>query len=405
MLRSVFLERNSIFLTRISLSFLPPSSLRVNRALSTKSTREISQIWTNEAFTKYLEEIRKDFLNQQQRASKGARYRHLAAMCATIDRRDRVLENLETLQKITQEEKDREFRELAAEEEAELKNTLKEIHAELLEALVTDSEGDDYQSMVLEVTAGVGGKEAMLFAGDLYNMYQNYCNFKGWQTEILEEDNSEIGGIRHASICVTGDDAFQRLKREGGVHRVQRVPVTEKSGRVHTSTVSVAVIPRPDDVTVVLNDRDLKIETKKASGAGGQHVNTTDSAVRITHLPTGVSVECQTDRSQIKNRELALKKLQARLYEAQIEAQIASTVNTRKNQVGRSFRNEKIRTYNFNQDRVTDHRVDDGTIHNLQGILDGREILDDFVGSVIEQIREKQTEEFLSEFEKPAKNK
>uniref|UniRef100_A0A1B0D698 Prokaryotic-type class I peptide chain release factors domain-containing protein n=1 Tax=Phlebotomus papatasi TaxID=29031 RepID=A0A1B0D698_PHLPP len=239
---------------------------------------------------------------------------------------------------------------------------------------------------------------AMLFTRDLYSMYRNYCDFKGWYTEVLEEDHMEIGGIRHASLCITGEDAFQCLKHEGGVHRVQRIPVTEKSGRVHTSTASVAIIPRPDDVTVTLNSKDLKIETKRASGAGGQHVNTTDSAVRITHIPTGLQVECQTDRSQIKNRELALKKLQARLYESEINAQMASTQNLRSSQVGMSMRNEKIRTYNFNQDRVTDHRIEDGTVHNLKGILEGREILDDFLDNLREKSHKKNLMEFIRRF-------
>ncbi|XP_059607429.1 peptide chain release factor 1-like, mitochondrial [Phlebotomus argentipes] len=396
MLRKLFPGGKSHFLTTLRRSFIATVSVGQQRCYSTSLSSDSTDIWSKEAFVKYLEEIRKEFSESQH---KGRRWHQLSEMCEVIDRRERIVENIATLRKIAQEEKDKEFRELAAEEEIELKNTLSEIHEELLQALVNESEGDNYQSFVLEVTAGVGGKEAMLFARDLYDMYAKYCDFRGWETEVLEEDQMEIGGIRHASLCITGQDAFQSLKREGGVHRVQRIPATEKSGRVHTSTVSVAIIPRPDDVTVVLHDKDLKIETKRATGAGGQHVNTTDSAVRITHLPSGMAVECQAGKSQIKNRELALKKLQARLYEVQLEAQLASTRSTRKKQVGTSMRNEKIRTYNFNQDRVTDHRIEDGTVHNLKGVLEGREVLDAFVAAVRERSREKLLADFLSDFQ------
>ncbi|XP_055694196.1 peptide chain release factor 1-like, mitochondrial [Lutzomyia longipalpis] len=397
-LRHLFPARKFNFLASLQQDYSIVQYPHLRRSHTVNKNSDDTELWNSESFGKYLEEIRKEFDEECQKkdSSNASRWRHLSQMCAVIERRETLLENLETLRKIARDEKDEEFKELAEEEEAELKETLREIHSDLLEAIVAGNEGDDYKSFILEVTAGVGGKEAMLFARDLYTMYTNYCNFRGWFTEVLEEDHMEIGGIRHASLCITGQDAFQTLKREGGVHRVQRIPVTEKSGRVHTSTVTVAIIPRPDDISIVLNSSDLRIETKRATGAGGQHVNTTDSAVRITHLPTGVSVECQTDRSQIKNRELAMKKLQARLYEAEIEAQIASTVSTRKSQVGTSMRNEKIRTYNFNQDRVTDHRIEDGTVHNLKGILEGREILDDFIGNIRVKSKEKQVKEFLS---------
>ncbi|XP_055706564.1 peptide chain release factor 1-like, mitochondrial [Phlebotomus papatasi] len=399
MFRKLFVAKNAIFLANLRQKYLLSEYVNHQRTRFISSSIQSSDIWENEAFAMYLEGIRKEYSDLQQTSGmKGNRWHELSKMCTIIERRNKVIENLTTLRKIAQEEKDKDFKAMAAEEEVELKGVLQNIHEELLETIVTASEGGYYQSIVMEVTAGVGGKEAMLFTRDLYSMYRNYCDFKGWYTEVLEEDHMEIGGIRHASLCITGEDAFQCLKHEGGVHRVQRIPVTEKSGRVHTSTASVAIIPRPDDVTVTLNSKDLRIETKRASGAGGQHVNTTDSAVRITHIPTGLQVECQTDRSQIKNRELALKKLQARLYESEINAQMASTQNLRSSQVGMSMRNEKIRTYNFNQDRVTDHRIEDGTVHNLKGILEGREILDDFLDNLREKSHKKNLMEFIRRF-------
>lgn len=265
--------------------------------------------------------------------------------------------------------------------------------------MYTLTDDEQCSSLVLEVTAGVGGKEAMLFAGELHDMYCNYIEHKGWDYDVIQMDTTELGGIRHSSQIVTGPTAFDHLKHEAGVHRVQRIPATEKSGRVHTSTVSVAVIPQPDDMQVTLHDRDLKIETKRASGAGGQHVNTTDSAVRIVHLPTGMAVECQTERSQIKNKDTALKKLRAKLCQQQMDAEMASKSATRKSQVGKSFRNEKIRTYNYNQDRITDHRVDGGTLHNLIGFLAGNEQLDELICKVR---RAQRKQELLELTQKPS---
>lgn len=309
--------------------------------------------------------------------------------------RQELLTTLSNLKDMRSSNTDNEMKELIELEQQEVEEKLTGKEQELLESLLELEDGDSFRSLLLEVTAGVGGKEAMLFAGDLFDMYSQFCESQSWTVDILQMDHSELGGMRHASLCVTGDMAFEYLRHEGGVHRVQRIPVTEKSGRIHTSTVSVAIIPRPDDFRIDIKDKDLRIETKRASGAGGQHVNTTDSAVRITHLPTGIAVDCQTDRSQIKNRELCMKKLEAKLFAIELEQRRSKTADTRKSQVGQSMRNEKIRTYNFNQDRVTDHRIDNGTTHNLSGFLEGGPVLAKFIETLTEELRKSRLQEVL----------
>lgn len=231
----------------------------------------------------------------------------------------------------------------------------------------------------MEIVPGVGGQEAMLFTKDLLNMYINYFDHIGFNYEILELNN-EINGLRKVTLLISDINAFKKLKYESGVHRVQRIPATEKSGRLHTSTAVVTILPEPKDVDIKLEEKDLIIESKRASGAGGQHVNTTDSAIRITHIPTGIIVNCQTNRSQIKNRQFALKKLKSILYQEQLNKQVSFINQLRKKQIGKRLRNEKIRTYNFNQDRVTDHRISNGTMYNLKEFMEngtGLEILED----------------------------
>lgn len=311
------------------------------------------------------------------------------------DQRQALLTTLTNLKDMHATNTDTDMKELIDLETTEIEDKLTAKEQELLEALLELEDGDTFRSLLVEVTAGVGGKEAMLFSGELFDMYSQFCESQSWTVEILQMDHSELGGMRHASLCVTGHMAFEYLRHEGGVHRVQRIPVTEKSGRVHTSTVSVAIIPRPDDFRIDIKDKDLRIETKRASGAGGQHVNTTDSAVRITHLPSGIAVDCQTDRSQIKNRELCMKKLEAKLFAIELEQRRSKTASARKSQVGQSMRNEKIRTYNFNQDRVTDHRIDNGTTHNLSGFLEGGAVLAKFIETLTEELRQKRLQEVL----------
>ncbi|XP_049759986.1 peptide chain release factor 1-like, mitochondrial isoform X1 [Elephas maximus indicus] len=249
--------------------------------------------------------------------------------------------------------------------------------------LLVPSEETDENDLILEVTAGVGGQEAMLFTLEMFEMYQQYAAFKRWHFEPLEYLPSEIGGLRRASASIGGTEAYKHMKFEGGVHRVQRVPKTERQGRIHTSTMTVAILPQPTEINLVINPKDLRIDTKRATGAGGQHVNTTDSAVRIVHLPTGVVSECQQERSQLKNREMAMKKLRAKLYSMHLEAAASKRYNARKIQIGTKGRSEKIRTYNFPQNRVTDHRINK-SLHDLEAFMQGEYLLDELVQSLKE---------------------
>ena len=264
---------------------------------------------------------------------------------------------------------DPEMRAIAAEELGELNAKLPEAeHALAIAMLPRDSA--DSRSAMLEIRAGTGGDEAALFGADLLRMYERYAAEQGWKIEIVSASASDIGGFKEVVAQINGNGVFAKLKFESGVHRVQRVPVTESGGRIHTSAATVAVLPEPDEVDVTINDRDLKIDVYRASGAGGQHVNTTDSAVRITHLPTGTVVTCQDGRSQHKNKDQAMKVLRARLFEAQRDAAQGEEAAARKAMVGSGDRSERIRTYNFPQGRVTDHRIN-LTLHRLPEILEG----------------------------------
>ncbi|MCC6927302.1 peptide chain release factor 1 [Novosphingobium sp.] len=264
---------------------------------------------------------------------------------------------------------DPEMRELAEEELARIKAELPEAEHRLAVAMLPRDSADS-RSAMLEVRAGTGGDEAALFAADLLRMYERFAAEQGWRFELVSANASDIGGFKEAVAEVNGNGVFAKLKFESGVHRVQRVPVTESGGRIHTSAATVAVLPEPDEVDVQINDGDLKIDVYRASGAGGQHVNTTDSAVRITHLPTGTVVTCQDGRSQHKNKDKAMQVLRARLFEAQRDAAQGAEAEARRAMVGSGDRSERIRTYNFPQGRVTDHRIN-LTLHRLPEILEG----------------------------------
>ena len=229
---------------------------------------------------------------------------------------------------------------------------------------------DDDRNVIVEIRGGAGGEEAALFSGGSFRMYSMYAEAQGWKVDVMNSNETELGGYKEISFMITGDGAYSKLKYESGVHRVQRVPETETQGRVHTSTATVAVLPEAEDVEIEINPADLQIDTYRASGAGGQHVNKTESAIRITHLPTGLVVECQDERSQFKNKDKAMKILRSRLYEAEQEKQDAEFAAERRSQVGTGDRSERIRTYNYPQGRITDHRIG-LTVYKFDDMLNG----------------------------------
>jgi peptide chain release factor 1 len=277
---------------------------------------------------------------------------------------------------------DPEMRDFAEEEIAAAKARLPELEIEL-QKLLLPKDPNDERNVLLEIRAGTGGDEAAIFAGDLLRMYSRYAERQGWQVETLSESSGEHGGYREVICRVSGNGVFAKLKFESGTHRVQRVPATEAQGRIHTSAVTVAILPELDELeTVEINPAELRIDTFRASGAGGQHVNKTDSAIRITHLPSGIVVECQDERSQHKNRSRALSLLKARLQAAEQEKRDAAQARERKLQVGSGDRSERIRTYNFPQGRVTDHRIN-LTLYQLDAIIDGR--LEDLVEPLLQE--------------------
>ncbi|MDR3528881.1 MAG: peptide chain release factor 1 [Rhizomicrobium sp.] len=275
---------------------------------------------------------------------------------------------------------DGEMRDMAEQERADIKANLEKLERELKLQLIP-KDATDNSSAIVEIRAGTGGDEAALFAGDLLGMYTRYCQLQGWKVDIMSLSESDLGGIKEAILDVQGQGVFAKLKFESGGHRVQRVPVTEAGGRIHTSAATVAVLPEPEDVDVVINDKDLRIDVYRAQGAGGQHVNKTESAVRITHLPTGIAIAQQTEKSQHKNKAQAMKMLKAKLFEMERERVDSARASERKTLVGSGDRSERIRTYNFPQGRVTDHRIN-LTLYKLDRIIAGDD-LGDIVDALI----------------------
>jgi peptide chain release factor 1 len=275
---------------------------------------------------------------------------------------------------------DPELRELAKDEIDSAKENISRVEEEL-KILLLPSDPNDSRNVIIEIRGGAGGDEAALFAHSLMRMYTMYAETRRWKTEVAYINETELGGLKEVSFIIEGDGAYSRLKFESGVHRVQRVPDTESSGRIHTSTVTVAVLPEMEELEFAINPQDLQIDTFRSSGAGGQHVNKTESAIRITHLPTGVVVECQDERSQHKNKDRAMKILTSRLYEAEQERQTAVNAAERKSQVGTGDRSERIRTYNFPQGRVTDHRIG-LTLYKIEQILNGA-ALDEVIDALV----------------------
>ena len=274
---------------------------------------------------------------------------------------------------------DKDLKELAEIQMEEAKEKLPKIEEEIKMLLIPKDPNDD-KNVICEIRGGAGGEEAALFAGTLFRMYSMYAERKHWKLEVLNENETGLGGYKEISFMITGKGAYSRLKFESGVHRVQRVPDTESSGRIHTSTVTVAVLPEAEDVEVEINPSDIKMDVFRASGAGGQHVNKTSSAVRLTHIPTGIVAECQTERSQVQNREYAMRLLRSRLYDMELSKQEKELASERKSQVGSGDRSEKIRTYNYPQGRITDHRIG-FSIYQMEDFLNGN--LDEMIDNLI----------------------
>lgn len=284
---------------------------------------------------------------------------------------------------------ERELRELAADEYEEAGKSAEALSEEL-KLLLLLKDPNDSKNVIVEIRGGAGGEEAALFSSVLFRMYSMYAQQKGWQIELLGANETELGGYKEISFTIAGEGAYSRLKYESGVHRVQRVPETETQGRIHTSTATVAVLPEIDEVEIAIDPKDLKIDTFRSSGAGGQHINKTSSAIRITHLPTGMVVECQDERSQYKNKDKAMRVLRSRLYEQEQAARDAEVADRRRSQVGTGDRSERIRTYNYPQGRVTDHRIG-LTIYRLEDFLNGN--LDEILDALIAHDRARQLEE------------
>ncbi|HHU53760.1 MAG TPA: peptide chain release factor 1 [Clostridiaceae bacterium] len=312
-------------------------------------------------------------------------FNDLEPLVKNILKLDRAETELTENKTMLYETEDQEFRDLIREEIAELESEIAEIEAAIKDAMIPKDPNDE-KNVIVEIRAGAGGDEAALFAGDLFRMYTAYAENQGWNFELIDASENEIGGFKEVVFEIVGRGAFSKLKYESGVHRVQRVPETEAGGRIHTSTVTVAVLPEAEEVDIEIDPADLQIDTYRASGAGGQHVNKTSSAIRITHLPTGLVVTCQDQRSQYKNKDKAMQVLRTRLYEIEQRKQDAAIASDRKDQVGTGDRSERIRTYNFPQGRVSDHRIN-LTLYQLDNVLSGD--LDPFINSLQAAAHEK----------------
>jgi peptide chain release factor 1 len=311
-----------------------------------------------------------------------AEIEELATAAAEMERLESMLEGAREVLAGS----DTDLREMAEEEIAGLTKRI-EAHGERLRILSIPRDPDDSRNAIIEIRAGTGGEEAALFAAEIYRMYLRFADRSGWKTELLELNETEIGGLKEVVFSLQGEGAYGTMRYESGVHRVQRVPQTESGGRIHTSAVTVAVLPEAEEVDVQINPSELRIDVFRSQGPGGQSVNTTDSAVRVTHIPTGLVVICQDEKSQLKNKSKALRVLRSRLLEAERQAAAEERANARRSQIGSGDRSEKIRTYNFPQNRVTDHRIG-LSVHNIDGVLAGN--LDEFLDALREQVQKEQ---------------
>jgi len=312
-----------------------------------------------------------DFFSDQRRAADVSReHTHISNLIELYDRLDKLERELEENRAMANDESaEEELRELAAEEVAAAEVNYEPYKQELLLAMLPPDPTDS-RNTIVEIRGGAGGDEANIFAGDLYRMYQRYCDRMGWKIEPMGANESDVGGFREVAFLITGEEVYKKMKYESGVHRVQRVPETESGGRIHTSTATVAVLPEAEEVDVEIRPEDLDITTCRASGAGGQHVNKTESAVQLTHIPSGIMVYCADERSQLKNKNKAMKVLRSRLLEKKQQEEAAKYAAHRRSQVGTGDRSERIRTYNFPQSRLTDHRIG-LTLHSLSAVMEG----------------------------------
>ena len=318
-------------------------------------------------------------LNDQERYQKIVKeHAELSPIVEAYRSYARTLREIEEGRELLSGASDRDFRELVREDLTRLENHAVQLEEQLRE-MIAPRDPNDNRNVIVEIRAGAGGEEAALFASVLYRMYTMYAATQGWKCEMLDLNETELGGFKEVVFSIDGKGAFSRLKYESGVHRVQRVPVTESGGRIHTSTVTVAVLPEADEVEVDINPNDLEIDTFRASGAGGQHINKTESAIRITHKPSGIVVTCQDQRSQYKNKDKAMLVLRSRLLQAEQARQAGAIAENRRSQVGTGDRSERIRTYNFPQSRVTDHRIG-LTLYRIDSILEGD--LDDIINAL-----------------------
>ncbi|XP_014821186.1 PREDICTED: peptide chain release factor 1, mitochondrial isoform X2 [Calidris pugnax] len=366
-----------------------------------KTHQESRALWKHEAVQKYLETLSKEYeqvsrllnadsisdFEQRTLRKRCADLSPIAAAFQEIKAAEKEVEELEAMCRDLDSRDEKQLLELALEEKETLDKKINMLCRKLFQLLVP-KEKYDRSHVILEVTAGrtTGGDICQQFTKEMFEMYQNYADYKRWTFDIVNYTPAEIGGLHHAAAHISGDDVYRHLKYEGGTHRVQRIPETGLSSRmqrIHTGTMSVIVLPQPEEVDVKVDPKDLRIDTFRAKGAGGQHVNKTDSAVRIVHLPTGLAVECQQERSQLLNKEIALRTLRAKLYQQVIEKQLNQEQSARKLQLGTRAQSERIRTYNFTQDRVTDHRISYDA-RNIKEILSGKEALDKLINRLLE---------------------
>ncbi|XP_062958675.1 peptide chain release factor 1, mitochondrial isoform X2 [Cynocephalus volans] len=376
--------------------------------------QDTRMLWQHKALQKYMENLNKEYqtleqclqhisVNEGDRRSLNQRHAELAPLAAIyqeIQEAEQAIEELESMCKSLNKQDEKQLQELALEERQTIDQKINMLYSELFQSLVP-KEKYDKNDVILEVTSGrtTGGDICQQFTQEIFDMYQNYSHYKRWKFELLNYTPADY------AARISGDNVYKHLKYEGGIHRVQRIPevgLSSRMQRIHTGTMSVIVLPQPDEVDVKVDPKDLRIDTFRAKGAGGQHVNTTDSAVRLVHIPTGLVVECQQERSQIKNKEIALRVLRARLYQQIIEKDKCQQQSTRKLQVGTRAQSERIRTYNFNQDRVTDHRIA-YEVRDIKEFLCGKKCLDQLIQRLLQSADEEAIVELLDENFKSAK--